>query len=108
MPTDQAVEIERLKADNAALLKEFRQVHRWANKNRHGDLAVEIAQLLGEPHPGMEILNSAEEQRQALTMALHMLDAYEEQAAAAHVVVLTPDGVSMLQALIARLRKVLK
>lgn len=108
MLTVQAAEIERLKADNAALLKEFRQIHRWANKNRQGDLAVEIAQLLGEPHPGTEILNLAEEQRETLTMALHMLEMYEEQAVAAHVVMLTQNGVEMLQALIVRLRKVLK
>lgn len=54
------------------------------------------------------LLEQVCQQRQMLTMALHMLEMYEEQASSVRVVMFTPDGVGMLQALIARLRKVLK
>ena len=54
------------------------------------------------------LLEQMRQQREASTMALHVLEAYAEQATAAQVIMLTPDGVELLQALVSRLRKVLK
>lgn len=57
-------------ADNAALVKELRQVHRWANKTHQKDLAAEIAQLLAQPRPGASLLEKHRKELERLSAAL--------------------------------------
>jgi hypothetical protein len=64
--------------------------------------------------PASEVLDETRRARQseaakseALTMALHVLESYEEQAVKVHVILLNDIGVTILQNLIARVRKAL-
>lgn len=49
---------------------------------------------------------SEAEKDEVLTLARHLLETYAAQAATTHVVMLTADGVAMLQRLITRIREV--
>lgn len=64
--------------------------------------------LVSQSHPGAALLKEMQEQAETLTMALHVLELYGEQAAKTRVVILNEEGLGILQALVKRLRKVIK